>query len=92
MEYAVYVSVPSGDDSHRIAQAARDAAPNELGFSVREKGDPSEGSDVELCFRIREVSAPEDALARALQIYALGRREAGLRPDPEPRAALLGDD
>jgi hypothetical protein len=92
MEYAVYVAVPSGDDSNRIAQAARDRAPDELGFSVRQKGDPSEGSDVELCFRIRGVDEPEEAIARALQIYALGRREAGLKPDATPRAALLGDD
>jgi hypothetical protein len=92
MEYAVYVAVPAGDDSRRIAQAARDGASNQLGFSVRENGDPSEGNDVELCFRIHEVSEPEEAIARALEIYALGRRAAGLRADPEPRAKLLGDE
>lgn len=87
----MYVAVPAGDDCDRIAQGARDAAPQGFDFSIRDKGDPSESSDVELCFRIGGVSHPEEALSRALQIYELGRREAGLKPDDTARASLAGD-
>ena len=88
MEYAVYIAVPHGDDCDRIARAAGAAASAELDFSIREKGDPSESNDVELCFRISGVSLPEEAISRALEIYALGRREAGLAPDPTAQASL----
>jgi hypothetical protein len=88
VEYAVYVAVPQGDDCDRIARAAYAAAPEEFDFSIREKGDPSESNDVELCFRIGGVSQPEEAISRALQLYELGRREAGLNPDLTARASL----
>ena len=82
VEYAVYVAVPQGDDCDRIARAACAAAPAGSDFSIRDKGDPSESNDVELCLRISGVSLPEEAISRALEIYALGRREAGLKPRP----------
>lgn len=88
MEYAVYIAVPQGDDCDRIARAACAVAPAEFDFSIRGKGDPSESDDVELCFRISGVSLPEEATARALEIYALGRREAGLKPDHMVQASL----
>jgi len=88
VEYAVYVAVPQGDDCDRIARAAYAAAPAEFVFSIRDKGDPSESRDVELCFRIGGVSRSEQAIARALEIYALGRREAGLKPDLTAQASL----
>lgn len=88
MEYAVYIAVPPGDDCDRIARAACAATPNEVDFAIRDKGDPSEASDVELCFRISGVTHPEEAIARALEIYALGRRESGLKPDPRAQASL----
>lgn len=88
MEYAVYIAVPSGDDCDRIARGAFAAASNEFDFSIRDKGDPSEASDVELCFRISGVTHPEDAISRALEIYAIGRRESGLKPDPRAHASL----
>jgi hypothetical protein len=90
VEFAVYVAVPQKDDSDRIARAACDAAPHEFDFSIREKSDPSESSDAELCFRIRGVSRPEEAISRALQIYELGRREAGLKPDDMAQAYFAG--
>ena len=89
MEYAVYVSVPPGDDCDRIVQGACDVAPQEFDFSIRDKSDPSESSDIELCFRIGGVLHPEEAISRALQIYELGRREAGLKPDDMARASLI---
>ena len=76
------------DDRARIARGAREAAPSGADFSIRGKGDPSESRDVELCFRIRGVDQPEEALARALEICALGRRSAGLGDDVEARASL----
>lgn len=88
MEYAVYIAVPPGDDCSLIAQCARDAASPEFEFSIREKGDPSESSDVELYFRISGVSHPDEAISQALQIYEIGRREAGLKPDGTARASL----
>jgi hypothetical protein len=88
VKYAVYIAVPQGDDCDRIARGARAVAPAEFDFSIRGKGDPSESRDVELCFRIGGVSLPEEAISRALEIYALGRREAGLKPDPTARASL----
>jgi hypothetical protein len=87
-EFAVYVAVPAGDDCQRIARGAREAAPRGVDFSLREKGDPSESSDVELCFRIKGISQPEEAISRALEIYALGRRAAGLKADDRAQASL----
>jgi hypothetical protein len=91
VKYAVYIVVPAGDDCDRIVRGALDATPREFDFSVRDKSDPSESSDVELCFRISGVSHPDEALARALQIYELGRREAGLKPDGAPQASLAAN-
>jgi hypothetical protein len=88
VEFAVYVVVPPEDDCGLIARCAHEAAPPEFDFSVREKGDPSESSDIQLCFRISGVSHPDEALAQALRIYELGRRAAGLRPDGTARASL----
>jgi hypothetical protein len=88
VEYAVYIAVPEGDDCGRISRGAHAAAPPEFEFSIRDKGDPSESSDVELCFRIGGVSHPDEAISRALQIYDLGRREAGLNPDLTAQASL----
>jgi hypothetical protein len=88
MEYAVYVAVPAGEDSGRIARGVLEAAPSGVDFSLREKGDPSESSDVELCFRIRGVSHPEEALSLALRLYAFGRRAAGLKTDDQARVSL----
>ena len=90
-EYAVYIAIPPGDDGDRIARGASDAAPQDFDFSIRDKGDPSESSDVELCFRINGVSHPQEAISQALLIYGLGRREAGLTADEIPRASLVGD-
>ncbi len=58
MEYAVYVAIPTGENAGRIARAVLEAAPPDLDFSLREKGDTSESRDVELCFRIRGVTHP----------------------------------
>jgi hypothetical protein len=88
VEFAVYVAVPPGDDCRLIARCAHEVAPPEFDFSIREKGDPSESSDVQLCFRISDVLHPDEALARALRIYELGRRAAGLKPDRMARASL----
>lgn len=88
VEYAVYVAVPQGDDPERIARGAHAAVSTEFEFSIRDKGDPSESVDVELCFRIGGVSHPQEAVSRALELYELGRREAGLAPDPTPEASL----
>jgi hypothetical protein len=90
MEYAVYIAVPNGEDADLIARHLIQSAPSGLDFSLREKGDPSESTDVELCFRIREVPHPEAALTQALELYALGRSAAGLQPDGQPRASLSG--
>jgi hypothetical protein len=88
MEYAVYIAVPNGEDADLIARHLLEVAPATFDFSLRDKGDPSESTDVELCFRIRGVAHPEDALSQALELYTLGRRAAGLRPDSRPSASL----
>lgn len=88
MKFAVYVAVPSGDDCELIARSARAAAPTKLRFSIREKGDPSESSDVQLYFRIADVAHSDEAIAQALQIYEIGRRAAGLKPDVTANASL----
>jgi len=91
VEYAVYVAVPPGEDCAGIVRGARVAAPKKFDFKVRGKGDPSESTDIELCFRIRGVTLPEEALSQALRIYELARDEAGLKPDRAPRASLAAD-
>lgn len=88
VEFAVYVAVPQGDDCQRIARGAEEAAPKGADFSIRKKGDPSESRDIELCFRIRGVSQPEEAISLALELYALGRRAAGLKADAKAQASL----
>ena len=88
MEYAVYIAVPNGEDADLIARHLIEVAPSTFDFSLRGKGDPSESVDIELCFRIRGVSQPEAALSQALELYALGRRAAGLSVDGRPRASL----
>lgn len=87
MQYAAYVEVPPGDDGDLIARATIDAATPDYDFSVREKSDPSE-SAVEICFRIRGVSHPDEALSKALELYELGRTRAGLDPDRNARVSL----
>jgi hypothetical protein len=96
MRYAVYIAVPAGEDTERIADAVAAAPLPGFPFQLREHSDPSESSDAELFFRVAGVEAPEEALERALQLYAAGRATAGLRPDhaaqpslvPLPRAAV----
>ena len=58
-------------------------------FSIREHADPNESVDAELCFRISGVGHPDEALARALEVYEAGRRESGLRPDVRAEASLV---
>lgn len=91
VQFAVYIGVPPGDDGNRIARGIREAAPNPSDFSVREKGDPSESSDYELCFRVSGVEHSDEAMARALDLYGLGRREAGMEPDGNASAYLVAD-
>ena len=91
MQYAVYIAVPIGDDADVIAGAAEAVAPPGFAFSLREHSDPSESADAELFFRVTGVERPEEALARALEVYEAARREAGLpldsgvEPSLEPR-------
>ncbi|MGV1047521.1 MAG: hypothetical protein ACOYD4_03210 [Solirubrobacterales bacterium] len=89
IEYAVYIAVPLGDDADRIATAAAAFAPEGTQFSIREHGDPSESVDAELFLRIRGVEDRDEALARALEIYEAGRREAGLRRDLHAQPSLV---
>jgi hypothetical protein len=90
VQYAVYIALPVGDDADRIARSAA-AAPPGARFSLREHSDPSESADAELFFRVTGVDHPEEALARALQVYEAAREEAGLprdrgaEPSLEPR-------
>jgi hypothetical protein len=58
-------------------------------FSVREHADPNASADSELFFRIREVPDRDHALARALEIYDLGRREVGLSRDYRAEPSLV---
>ena len=82
------MAVPPGDDCDSIVKGVANAAPKGLDFKLRAKGDPSESSDIELCFRIRGVEQPEEAVARALEIYEVGREAAGLKPDTRASATL----
>jgi hypothetical protein len=91
VEYAIYIAVPSGEDADRIASSAAAVAPPGFSFSLREHSDPSASAGTELFFRISGVDHPEDALARALEVYEAAREKAGLRldhgaePSLEPR-------
>jgi hypothetical protein len=85
----VYISVPLGDDAGLIAAGGSRFAPGGSEFSLREHGDPSQSVDAELYFRISGVGNPDEALARALEVYAAGRREAGLGPDRRAQASLV---
>lgn len=88
MEYAVYVAVPAGEDCGLIGRRLLEVVPAGLKFSLRAKGDPSESSDAELCFRIRGVSDQDEAVSAALALYARGRQAAGLEPDDDAQARL----
>jgi hypothetical protein len=95
VKYAVYIALPLGEDTEPIAAAASKVVLPGFPFQIREHSDPSESSDAELFFRVGGVDQPEEALERALQIYAAAREAAGLKPDnlaepsltPAPRAA-----
>lgn len=91
MQYAIYIPLPTGDDAERIADAAEQMALPGFPFSIREKSDPSESSDAELFFRVTGVAQPEEALERALQVYAAAREAAGLEPDDKVEPSLLPD-
>lgn len=58
-------------------------------YSVREHADPDASTGSELFLRIRGVSDHEHALARALEIYQLGRREVGLSHDLRAEPSLV---
>jgi hypothetical protein len=81
VQYAVYIAVPLGDDAERIATAATALRLPGFRYSIREHSDPSESSDAEIFLRISGVEQAEEALERALQVYAAARERAGLRPD-----------
>jgi len=81
--------VPIGDDADLIAAAGSRIAPEGFEFSIREHDDPSQSVGAELLFRIRGVGHPDQALGRALEVYAAGRREAGLGPDAFAQASLV---
>jgi hypothetical protein len=80
--------VPVGDDADLIAEAASRIAPAGFEFSLREHGDPSQSRGAELLFRVSGVDHPDQALARALQLYEAGRSEAGLARDRNAQASL----
>lgn len=58
-------------------------------FSIREHADPNASADSELFFRIRGVSDHDHALARALEIYELGREKVGLSHDYMAEPSLV---
>lgn len=89
VKYAVYIAVPAGDDTERIADAVSAAPLPGLPFQLREHSDPSESSDAELFFRVGGVEEPEEALERALQLYVAARKTAGLRPDYAAEPSLV---
>ena len=89
IEYAAYIAVPLGDDAGRIAAAASSLPPAGPRCSIREHSDPSQSTDAELFFRVKGVDDADEALARALEVYAAGRREAGMRPDWQAQASLI---
>jgi len=89
IEYAVYISVPLGDDAGLIAEEGSRFAPAGSRFALREHGHPSQSVDAELYFRISGVDHPDQALGRALEVYEAGRREAGLGPDRRASPSLV---
>lgn len=78
-----------GEQADLIAAAGASFAPEGSEFSIREHADPSESIDAELFFRISGVGHPDEALARALEVYEAGRRQAGLGPDVRAQASLV---
>jgi hypothetical protein len=88
VQYAVYIALPIGEDATRIADAASTLRIPGFRFSIREHSDPSESSDAELFFRVSGVEEPEEALERALEIYAAARQSAGLRPHTRVEPSL----
>jgi hypothetical protein len=86
--YTVYIALAPGEDTDLIVDAARAIVLPGYDFSIREHSDPSEASDDELSFRVEGVARPEEALERALQIYAAARDAAGLRPDDKAEPSL----
>jgi len=91
MQYAVYIALPTGDDAEKITDAAEEMGLSGFPFSIREHSDPSESKDAELFFRVTGVAQPEEALERALEVYAAAREAAGLRPDDKAEPSLLPD-
>lgn len=89
MQYAVYIALPTGDDAEKITDAAGEMELPGFPFSIREHSDPSEARDAELFFRVTGVAGPDEALERALQVYAAAREAAGLRPDEKAEPSLL---
>lgn len=81
--------MPAGDDADLIAAAGSRIAASGFEFSLREHDDPSQSVGAELVFRISGVAHPDQALGRALEVYAAGRREAGLVGDGFARASLV---
>jgi hypothetical protein len=88
VEYAVYIALPPGEDADPIARTAATLTPPEVEFSIREDGDPSESTVHELSFRVAGVDHPDQAMAKALRIYARARAAAGLPPDGRGCASL----
>jgi hypothetical protein len=80
--------VPRGEDADLIGAAATRIAPAGFEFSLREHDDPSQSRGAELVFRVSGVDHPDQALARALELYEAGRREIGLTIDRNAQAAL----
>ncbi len=88
MQYAVYIALPLGDDATQIADAAAALRIPGFRFAIREHSDPSESSDAELFFRVSGVDEPEEAIERALEIYAAARESAGLPPHTRVEPSL----
>jgi hypothetical protein len=87
--YTVYIALAPGEDTDLIVEAASAIVLPGYDFSIREHSDPSEASDGELSFRVGGVAMPEEALRRALQIYAAAREAAGLRSDDTAEPSLV---
>ena len=66
----------------------RAAAEDEFQFDVLERSEPRGEVESELALRVGGASSPEDALAKALQVYADRRQEARLAPHKDPRASV----
>jgi hypothetical protein len=87
--YTVYIALAPGEVTDLIVEAASTIDLPGYDFSIREHSDPSEASDGELSFRVEGVAQPEEALERALQIYAAARDAAGLHPDEKAEPSLV---